>query len=1182
MSKRPRQEFCHLHVHSEYSMLDGASRLRDLAQAAAADGQPGLGLTDHGNLYGVLEHYRACQAAGIKPVIGLEAYMAAESRFDRAPRRGRAVGPDGESSGQKLYYHLLLLATSNIGYSNLVKLSSLAYLEGYHYKPRLDFELLDRYHEGLVATTGCLGGLVLQALLADELDRATALASRLQDIFGRENLFVELQDHGLVEQKRTNPLLIDLARRIGAPLLATNDSHYTHRQDAPAHDALLCVQTGALKADQNRFRFHGEEHYLKSAAEMWELFGQWPTALTNSVEIVDRCDVKMEFGQPRLPRPSIPPDFEGDTYEEGARRYLRHLSYTGAARRYPGGITETVSERLDYELGVISDMGFDAYFLVVADLIDHARQKRIRVGPGRGSAAGSCVAYCLGIVDIDPIRYGLIFERFLNPGRRQMPDIDMDFDERYRGEMIRYAAERYGSDHVAQIVTFSRIKARAAVRDAARVLGYPYSVGDRIAKAMPPLILGRDTPLGACLEPVEGYEEGYKMAASLREMYQADPDVREVIDTAKGLEGLCRQDGIHAAAVVITADPLIDQIPIQRKPEAGQAPEEAPIVTQFEMHGVEDLGLLKMDFLGLRNLSTIERALDLIETTTSIRPNLEAIPTDDEKTFAMLCRGDSLGVFQLEGGPMRSLMRSLAPSCLDDVAALVALYRPGPMAANMHNDYADRKNGRQPVTYPHPDLEPVLRDTYGLMIYQESVMRVAEVVAGYTLAEADNLRKACGKKIRALIAAEREKFVAGCEATGYGAELGTALFDIIEPFADYAFNKSHAYGYGLVAYQTAWLKANYPVEYLAALLTSVQDDKDRTAIYLAECRSLQIEVVLPDVNKSGPEFTPENGRILFGLAAIRNVGRSLVDLIVEERCSKGPFRGFEDFCHRVDVSVLNKRTVESLIKAGAFDSLGCSRGGLLRSYESVLDATIAKRREREAGLQSLFGDDTASGGGAASAWSDHIPEVKLERSALLQMEKEMLGLYVSDHPMADREAQVAAAASGTIAQAIEARSEGPVTLGGVITGLNRRFTRKGDEMAIFFLEDLTGSIEAVAYPRSYEACQAVLAAVSDSDVVLVRGRLDVQDDQAKVVVQEVAILPEAPPGPRSMEVRLAPKLARPSVLKEVADLLAAFPGDQPVILCVGSRRFDLGVAVDSRPGLVGELRSLLGENAVAV
>ncbi len=770
--------FTHLHVHTEFSMLDGAARVGELVDAAVADGQTALGITDHGNMYGILDFYRACRERGVKPILGTEAYMAYDTRFERPSRRGRIDDSGGETdSGRKLMYHLTLLAESNTGYRNLIQVASRAFLEGYYYKPRVDWEVLAEHAKGVIATTGCLGGHVLQALMRDDYDGARAKAGRLQDIFGRDSLFIELQDQGMPEQRRTNPQLERIAAELGAPLLATNDSHYTHRGDARAHDALLCVQTGSLMSDPDRFKFSGEEHYLKTSAEMRNLFRDVPSACDNTLWIAERCNVEIEFGKPQLPDFPIPEGFDG------ADAYLEHLTFEGAKKRWGERLDDQVVERLAYELTTIREMGFSSYFLITWDLIRHAREQGIRVGPGRGSAAGCAAAYCLWITDLDPIRYDLLFERFLNPSRSSMPDIDMDFDSRFRDEMIRYAAEKYGRDHVAQIVTFSQIKARAAVRDAARVLGYPYAVGDKIAKAMPPLIMGRDTPLAACLEETDKHVDGFKMAADLREMYSGDQDVKAVVDVARGLEGLRRQDGIHAAAVVITRQPLTDYLPIQRKPESGQAPEDAPVVTQYEMHGVEDLGLLKMDFLGLRNLDVITDALALIERTTGKVIDIDAVDLEDGPTFEMLARGESIGVFQLESGPMRSLMRSLAPSTFEDVAALVALYRPGPMAANMHNDYADRKNGRQPVSYFHPDAEELLGDTYGLMIYQESVMRVAQKFAGYSLADADNLRKACGKKIRELMQKERTAFVSGCESTGYGAALGEELFDVIEQFA---------------------------------------------------------------------------------------------------------------------------------------------------------------------------------------------------------------------------------------------------------------------------------------------------------------------------------------------------------------------------------------------------------------
>jgi DNA polymerase-3 subunit alpha len=1170
--------FTHLHLHTEFSMLDGAARVQEVVAAAAADGQPAIGITDHGNMYGVLDFYKACNDQGITPVIGTEAYMAKESRTERPVRRGRVDDTGGEAGeGEKLYYHLTLLAETTQGYRNLMKLSSAAYLEGYFYKPRVDWDLLGQYHEGVIATTGCLGGVVLQALLKGDMEQATRLAGRLQDIFGKDSLFVELQDHGLAEQQKTNPQLLDIARRIGAPLLATNDSHYTHRDDAVSHDALLCVQTGSTMDDPKRFKFTGDEHYLKSAAEMRHLFRDWPEACDNTLWIAERANVEIEFGKPKLPEFPLPDGFTNGT------EYLRWLTLEGARARYGDSLPTVVTERLEYELGVIDDMGFSDYFLVVWDLIRFARDRKIRVGPGRGSAAGCCVAYCLRIVDLDPIKYDLLFERFLNPGRKQMPDIDMDFDDRYRGDMIKYAAERYGWDHVAQIVTFSTIKARAAVRDAARVLGYPYQVGDKVAKAMPPLVMGRDTPLYACLDRHPKYEDGYKMATELREMYAADPDTKKVVDVARGLEGLRRQDGIHAAAVVITHEPLTEYLPIQRKPEAGKPVEEAPIVTQYEMHGVEELGLLKMDFLGLRNLSVIEQALDLIDAATGQRPDIDSVPLDDEKTFEMLRRGDSIGVFQLEGGPMRTLMRSLAPTSFDDVAALVALYRPGPMAANMHNDYADRKNGRKQITYLHPDLEELLADTQGLMIYQESVMRVAQKFAGYSLEEADNLRKACGKKIRELLAKEREKFVEGCEATGYGRSIGTSLFDVIEPFADYAFNKSHSYGYGLVSYQTAWLKANHPVQYLAALLTSVKDDKDKTAVYLSECRGRGIEVLVPDVNLSISDFSTRGDTIPFGLSAIRNVGEGLVGHIVAEREKGGPFTDFYDFCERVDPQVLNKRTVESLVKGGAFDAMGHPRKGLCLVFDQIVDRMLARRREAELGIMSLFGDaPAADAAGAGPAFDDArvpIPDVEFDKMQKLAFEKEMLGLYVSDHPLMGAEAALRKHTEAGIGELRELREGDVRWVGGVVTTLSRRYTKKGDLMGTFTLEDLESAIEVWMFPRVMQEYGHLLA---DDAIVCVKGRVDMRDDQPKLTCLELKrpelVLDGGPP----LRVSLPLNALTDSVVVRLKELLVQHGGDSPVFLHVGQKvlRLPDEFNVDATRGLCAELRVLLGADCL--
>lgn len=1177
--------FVHLHQHTEYSMLDGAARVGDVVAAAAADGQPAVGITDHGNMYGVIDFYKACRKQDVKPIIGFEAYMAHEDRSERPSRRGRVDDTGGESDGgKKLYYHLTLLAESNVGYKNLIQLSSRAFLEGYYYKPRVDWDLLASHREGLIATTGCLGGHVLQSLMNEGFDAALAKAARLQDIFGRDNLFVEIQDHGIPEQRQTNPDLLRIAKRLSAPLLATNDSHYVHRHDAAAHDALLCVQTGSLVSDQNRFKFHGDEHYLKSSAEMRHLFRDVESACDNSLWIAERANVEIAFGEALLPDFDIPEGYADEA------EYLRFLTFEGARRRWGDALPDEAVERLAYELTVIADMGFSSYFLIVWDLIKHARDQNIRVGPGRGSAAGCAVAYCLQITDLDPIKYDLLFERFLNPSRVSMPDIDMDFDSRCREEMIRYAAERYGRDRVAQIVTFSQIKARAAVRDAARVLGEPYAVGDKVAKAMPPLIMGRDTPLSACLEQQPKFEDGYKMAASLREMYQVDPAVRKVIDVAKGLEGLRRQDGIHAAAVVITKEPLTEYLPIQRKPVAGAAPEDSPVVTQYEMHAVEELGLLKMDFLGLRNLDVISDTLAVIESTRSIVVDIDHVSLEDAPTYELLQRGDTIGVFQLESTPMRALIRQLAPTQFEDVAALVALYRPGPMAVNMHTDYAEMKNGRKPVEYFHPEAEEVLRDTFGLMIYQESVMRVAQKFAGYSLAEADNLRKACGKKIREMMAKERSSFVSGVVSQNYGEQLGTKLFDIIEKFADYAFNKSHSYGYGLVSYQTAYLKANYPTEYFACLLTSVKSTLEKAAVYLAECRTMGIEVLVPDVNASDADFSPQvttdvTGdapiqvrKILFGLSAVRNVGGSLVQLIVDERQANGRFGDFFDFCARVPLEVLNKRTIESLIKAGGFDSMNHSRQALLLLHERIIDHYLQVRREYDMGYMSLFGSETDG----LSFDRFELPEIEFDKKTKLAFEKEMLGLYVSDHPLLGFERELDKRVDCSISELEECENGSIRTVGGVIAGYQTKFTKKGDLMAIFSLEDLNGSIEVMVFPRAMAEHGHKLA---DDVVVTICGRIDTRDDAPKLIPKDIDVIEltagsQAPP----LRVRVPARRLDPATVGNLKDIILQFPGKSEVFLHLGDRkvmRLPDEYCVDATGGLIGEIKALLGADCLS-
>ncbi len=1185
--------FTHLHVHTEFSMLDGAARLDELVAKAVQDGQPALGITDHGNMYGVLDFYKECRKQGVKPIIGTEAYMAYDSRHERPSRRGRVDDSGGDTEGgKKLYYHLTLLAETNQGYRNLIQLASLAFLEGFYYKPRMDWELLEKYSEGLIATTGCLGGHVLQALLHGDQKLATQHAGRLQEIFGKDNLFVELQDHGLQAQRDTNPQLIEIARKIGAPLIATNDSHYVHREDHESHGALLCVQTGALLSDPKRFKFEGSEHYLKNSNEMRQLFRDFPEACDNTLWIAERADVTIEFGKPLLPNFPLPEGFDDDA------GYLDHLTWEGAKQRWGEVLPASVIERVAYELQVIKNMGFASYFLIVWDLIKHAKDAGIRVGPGRGSAAGCAVAYSLRITDLDPIKYDLLFERFLNPSRISMPDIDMDFDSRYRDEMIRYAAEKYGRDHVAQIITFGTIKARNAVRDAARVLGYPYGMGDKVAKLMPPLVMGRDTPLKYCFEENPKYNDGFKAAAELRATVEADPDVKRVVDVAKGLEGLKRSDGIHAAAVVITKDPLTDYLPVQRKPVAGLDPKDAPIVTQYEMHGVEELGLLKMDFLGLRNLDVISDTVAMVRATKDPEFDIDSVHLDDQAVFDLMARGDTMGVFQLESPPMRALLRSLAPTTFEDVSAVLALYRPGPMSVNMHYDYADRKNNRQPVEYFHPDAQEVLGDTYGLMIYQESVMRVAQKFAGYSLAEADNLRKAMGKKSREVMAKERNSFEDGCVRMNYTREMGEKLFDVIAKFADYAFNKSHTFGYGLVTYQTAFLKAHYPVEYMACLLTSVKSNLDKAAVYLSDARATGVKVLTPDINRSITDFAAlmpnevpvdvvlpagSPGAITFGLSAIRNVGEGLVELLLRERDKNGPYDSFHEYAERVPEPVLNKRTVESLIKAGAFDSLGHPRKGLLMVFEQIIDGTVVRRRERDQGVMSLFGDvgDDSVGGGFSERVN--IPTLEFDKSDRLKFEKEMLGLYISDHPLLGVEAALRRKVDCSVAEAAEKDDGVMITLGGVITNLSRKFTKKGDQMAVFVLEDLDAAIEVTVFPRVLTEQSHKLI---DDAIVTVKGRIDRRDEtRVGFMAQDVQILEGLDTGSAApLRLRVPASSLTELKIHQIRKILREHPGASPVYLHIGQGKVlrladDFCVDLDR---VVGELRMALGHDAVVL
>ncbi len=1169
-----KDDFVHLHVHSEYSMLDGAARIDELMEAVVADGGRAVGLTDHGVLYGVVDFYRAARARDLTPVLGVEAYLTAGSRFDRPP-------PVSNTR-----YHITLLAENQTGYANLVKLVSRAYLEGFYYKPRVDRELLSEYAEGLIATTGCLGGQIPQLLAPDasreegntggvrDAEAAYRTAGLYQDIFGKDNFFIELQNHGLEPQRRILDDLMDISRRLEAPLLATNDIHYTQQEQATAHDALLCIQTASNIADENRLKFDTEEFYLKTSRQMRDLFPEdrFPGACDNTLWIAERSEVRIDFDQILLPHFGVP---AGHT----SLSYLRELVLEGARSRY-GAVEGEVAQRIEHELRIIEEMGFPDYFLIVWDLVRYAREHGVRVGPGRGSAAGSIVAYSLRITDLDPLRYGLIFERFLNPGRREMPDIDIDFDERHRGRVIQYLVDKYGSEHVAQIVTFSTIKGKQAIRDSARVLGMSYEVGDRLAKLMPEAVLGREASLDICLTPPDEDSESlvkdwYANASGLREACQEE-DAKKVIDTARGLEHLRRQDSIHAAAVVISPQPLTELVPLQRKGD------DKEVVTQYEMGAIEALGLLKMDILGLRTLSTLDKCQDLVETARGLRPDIDNVDLRDAKTFDLLCRGDTVGVFQLEGSAMRALIRSLQPDRFEDIIALVALYRPGPMSNDWHNAYAERKNGRRRVEYPHPATEDALRDTYGLMIYQEQVMEIARQIAGYSMADADALRKAMGKKIPAIMKAEREKFVNGAQSQGHSSELGGSLFDSIEGFAGYGFNKSHSAAYGLLAYQTAYLKANYPAEYMAALLTSVRRDKDKTALYLSECRAMGLNVVCPSVNHAESDYAVVGEEIMFGMAAVRNVGPRVVDFIVEERGSEqGPFTDFVDFLNRVNLLVLNRGTVGSLIKAGAFDALGHSRKGLSEAMETMMEPVITRRRNEDKGQFGLFGEADAG----ADRRTAEISTEEWRQSTRLAFEKEMLGMYVSDHPLLGAGRRVLNLADCSIVDLWDRNDADPVKVIGIVGKITRRYTRNGELMIFFELEDTASSVEVLAFPRTVRESGDQ---IEEDAIVLVEGRLNRTEEEVKVRAYNIK-----QPTIRTYEdypLRVDPETMVPETAHRLKQILANHRGKVPVMLHMvaaggaGSKVLRLGAdfAIEPSSTLDGEIAELLGAEALAM
>ena len=1170
--------FVHLHCHTDFSMLDGAARVKDLTKAAANQGMPAIAMTDHGNLFGAYEFYKAAKAAEVKPIIGLEAYLTPKTHRSERKRVqfGDGTGDDVASKGA--YTHMTMWSENKAGMHNLFRLSTRSSLEGFFYKPRADRELLNQYSEGLIATTGCPSGEVQTYLRLGQFDNAVESAAEFRDIFGAGNFYVELMDHGLSIETRVREDLLRLARKLDLPLVATNDLHYVSAEDAHAHDTLLCVSAGARFDTPGRFKFDGTGYYLKSAAEMRQVFSNLPEACDNTLEIAERCQTEFTEGMgtfmPKFPVP------EGETEDSWFVKEVR----AGLARRYPGGVSDEVLDRAKFEYDIILKMGFAGYFLVVADFINWSKENGIRVGPGRGSGAGSMCAYALRITDLDPIEHGLLFERFLNPERVSMPDFDIDFDDRRRGEVIQYVSEKYGSDRVSQIITYGTIKAKQAVKDAARVLDMPYSIGDQITKAMPPAIMGKDVPLPDLFnEQHERYAEGREF----RELYDSNPEVARVVDTAKGIEGLKRQWGVHAAGVIMSSEPLIDIIPLMKREQDGA------IITQFDYPGCESLGLIKMDFLGLRNLTVLDDALRNITSNRGVEVVLEDLPMDDPKTFELLQRGDTLGVFQLDGGPMRSLLRSMRPDKFADISAVGALYRPGPMGADSHNKYARRKTGKEPITPIHPELEEpladVLGETYGLIVYQEQVMAIAQKLAGYTLGGADMLRRAMGKKKKKELDAQYEVFSSGMAERGYSREAMQTVWDILLPFSDYAFNKSHSAAYGLVSYWTAYLKANYPTEYMAALLQSVKDDKDKLAIYLAECRHMGIQVLPPDVNESEAMFTAVGDAIRFGLGGIRNVGHNVVDGIVAARNEHGHAANFAEFLDHVPLVVCNKRMIESLIKAGGFDSMGHTRRSLMEIYELAIDEVITIKRNQENGQDDLFADLAFAEEKPVSHNAEVMDLPEWEKQTKLAFEREMLGLYVSDHPLQGLEHVLQRHRDHSLG--VVASPEGPpegstVTVCGMVTQLTRKQTKTGQIWAILNVEDLDGSVEVMVYSRTYEQVATQLA----TDVVVkVRGRIKRGDDNVSLQASEVS-LPEITadgPGGGPITIQLPVTRCTPPVVEQLKVVLRQHPGTQEVRVTLLSNnrsttfRLQDELRVSPSQPLMADLKALLGPSCLA-
>ena len=1178
-----KSSFVHLHNHTEFSMLDGMAKVDMLADEVVRQGMPAVGMTDHGNMFGSNAFYRRMVDAGVKPIIGIEAYMAPESRFNK--KRVLWGTPDqkrDDVSASGAYLHQTMLAENATGLRNLFKLSSLASYEGQLGKwPRMDAELIAEHADGIIATTGCPSGDVQTRLRLGQYDAALEAAAMWQDIYGKDNYFLELMDHGLHIERRVREDLLRIGQALDLPPLVTNDCHYVLESQAPAHEAMLCVQTGKTLLDPDRFKFDGSGYYIKSAEQMRELWDSTvPDGCDNTLWIAERVgdygELWEEHPHDRMPIADVP---EGHT----PTTWLREEVLRGLKERFDGGdVPEEYLTRASYEIDVIDMKGYPSYFLIVAELIKHAREIGIRVGPGRGSAAGSLVAYALTITNIDPMEHGLLFERFLNPERPSAPDIDIDFDDRRRGEMITYAAERWGEDKIAQVITFGTVKTKQAIKDSAKVnFGQPgFQMADRINGALPPAIMAKDIPLSGITDPEH---ERYNEAAEVRSLIETDPDVAKIYETARGLEGVVRQAGVHACAVIMASVPLMEHIPMWKRPADGA------IITGWDYPACEAIGLLKMDFLGLRNLTVLGDALENVKKNRGEAIDLEALDTDNQAVYELLSRGDTLGVFQLDSGGMQELLKRMKPTGFNDIVASLALYRPGPMGVNAHWDYADRKNGRKPITPIHPELEEplkeILDETYGLIVYQEQIMNISQKVANYTAGQADGFRKAMGKKKPEVLAKQYETFSAGMFSNGYSKEAVDALWGTIEPFASYAFNKSHAAGYALVSYWTAYMKANYAAEYMAALLTSVGDKKDKSAIYLSDCRHLGISVLQPDINESEENFMAVGEDIRYGLAAVRNVGVEVVESIKKTRKEKGSFTSFSDYLDKIELAACNKRITESLIKAGAFDSLEHPRKGLMLIQEDAVDSVLATKKAADKGQFDLFAGFGGEDGADNSAFTIEVPDDEWDRKHKLALEREMLGLYVSGHPLDGFEEAIDAQTDTQLTTILsgEMRNGAEVTIGGLISTVDRRFSKKdGSPWAIVTIEDHHGAqVDVLLFNKVYAL---VAPQIVEDNIILVKAHVSIRDDRMSLFGDDVKV-PELGPGNGAgLPLRLTMRTDQCTAenIAKLKGVLVNNAGDSDVYLNLvngeNSQLMILGdhLRVNRSASLMGDLKATLG------